>query len=130
HRVDITIHDWCSAVEPAVEQVLFPHLFKGSKRTALMGVEIEHLLLRDRAQSLHGCGFVCGPDRGPPTRDSDADQYAYDGDNDHQLDQRETALVLPGVIKGFHIHSPRALTRSMYIWVPISAALAHPPYAP
>jgi hypothetical protein len=28
-----------------------------------------------------------------PARDADADKYADDGDNDHQFDQREAALV-------------------------------------
>ena len=77
-----------------------------------MSVEIEHLLLGNRAQGLNGCRLVCRFDGCPLARDSDADQNADDGDNDHQLDERKAALVLFSIIKGFHIHSPRALTRS------------------
>src|SRR5215213_2707411 len=102
HRVTVTVYNGCRAIKPAVEQVLLAHLFERAKRTALVRVEKKHLLLGNRAQGFDGRRLICSLDRGPVSRYSDSNQNADDCDNDHQLDKRKAALILFGIVKGFH----------------------------
>src|SRR5262249_7749826 len=63
-----------------------------------MGVEVQHLLLSNRAQTLNRCRFVSSLITG----DTDGDQNANDGNDDHQFDERETALAAVIFVVGFH----------------------------
>ena len=90
-----------------------------------MSVVEEHLLLGDGTQRLHGRCFVGGPDGRAITDNTDADQNADDGDNDHQLDQREAALVVSfGSIQAFHRVSLGELHEVVSFWFRICDSFA------
>src|SRR5438876_11120093 len=86
HRVNVTVKNWCSSRKTSIEEVLLEHLVKRSKCTTLVRVIVKHLLLRNCAQRLDGCRFICRSYSRPPARHTDGYQDADNGDNDHQFD--------------------------------------------
>jgi hypothetical protein len=121
HGEDISADYRRIARKAGIESAFLYQLVE-STVVAAMTELVVRLDLSNRVDGSHGGSLVSAPDHQLPGRDTDTNENADDRNNDHQLDQRKSALAAPwGVFISHQIFIPSELfKRRKYCPVPKS----------